>query len=147
MRMAQKERWKDIQSKVKNMEGKRPKSEHCVKNAVQRVQASGKKGFANTSYKNCGCKRKLTPGEEKLVVDYVKKWRRKLFCTCLHIKREAGCEQVDDSSNLEQAWVLLEAGSSQEPTHRRATPKEESICREASLPQAFLVGREHALGV
>ena len=50
MRMVQKEKWKDIQSKVKNMEGKRPKSEHCVKNAVQRVNASGKKGVAMTNY-------------------------------------------------------------------------------------------------
>ena len=88
MRMVQKEKWKDIQSKVKNMEGKRPKSEHCVKNAVQRVNASGKKGVAMTNYKNCGRKRALTPQEEKMVVDYVQKWRRKLFCTCDHIKKE-----------------------------------------------------------
>ena len=88
MRMVQKEKWKDIQSKVKNMEGKRPKSEHCVKNAVQRVHASGKKGVAMTNYKNCGRKRALTPQEEKMVVDYVQKWRRKLFCTCDHIKKE-----------------------------------------------------------
>ena len=88
MRMVQKEKWKDIQSKVKNMEGKRPKSEHCVKNAVQRVQASGRKGVALTNYKNCGRKRKLTPEQEKMVVDYVQKWRKKLFCTCQHIKKE-----------------------------------------------------------
>ena len=87
MRMVQKEKWKDIQSKVKNMEGKRPKSEHCVKNAVQRVQASGKKGVAMTNYKNCGRKRKLTPEEEKKVVGYVHQWRTKLFCTCDHSKK------------------------------------------------------------
>ena len=88
MRVVQKAKWKDIQGKVKNMEGKRPKSQHCVKNAVQRVQASGKKGLAITNYKNCGRKRKLTPEEEKKVVDYVQKWRRKFFCTCQHMKKE-----------------------------------------------------------
>ena len=88
MRVVQHAKWKDIQSKVKNMEGKKPKSEHCVKNAVQRVHASGRKGVAMTKYKNCGRKRKLTPQEEKNVVEYVQKWRRKLFCTCQHIKKE-----------------------------------------------------------
>ena len=68
MRMVQKEKWKDIQSKVKNMEGKRPKSEHCVKNAVQRVHASGKKGVAMSTNKNCGRKKALTPQGEKMVV-------------------------------------------------------------------------------
>ena len=86
--MVKRAKWKDIQGKVKNMEGTTPKSQHCVKNAVQRVQASGKKGVAMTNYKNCGRKRKLTAQEEKMVVDYVQKWRRKLFCTCDHIKKE-----------------------------------------------------------
>ena len=88
MRMVEKAKWKDIHSKVKNMEGKRPKSEHCVMNAVQRVKASGKKGVAVTNYKNCGRKRALTPEEEKKIVQYVQKWRSKLFCTCAHIKKE-----------------------------------------------------------
>ena len=88
MRVVKRAKWKDIQGKVKNMEGTMPKSQHCVKNAVQRVQASGKKGVAMTNYKNCGRKRKLTAQEEKMVVDYVQKWRRKLFCTCDHIKKE-----------------------------------------------------------
>ena len=68
MRVVEKAKWKDIQSKVKNLEGKKPKSQHCVKNAVQRVQASGKKGMATTNYKNCGRKRALTPQGEKMVV-------------------------------------------------------------------------------
>ena len=88
MRVVQKAKWKDIQSKVKNIQGTMPKSEHCVKNAVQRVKASGKKGVAMTNYKNCGRKRKLTPAEEKKFVQYVQTWRRKLFCICDHIKKE-----------------------------------------------------------
>ena len=69
MRVVQKAKWKDIKNKVKNIQGTKPKSEHCVQNAVQRVQASGKKGVAMTNYKNCGRKRKLSPAEEKKVVD------------------------------------------------------------------------------
>ena len=40
MRVVEKAKWRDIHSKVKNVEGKKPKSEHCFMNAVQRVQAS-----------------------------------------------------------------------------------------------------------
>ena len=34
-----------------------PKCEHCVKNVVQRVQASGKKGVAISNDKKCGRKK------------------------------------------------------------------------------------------
>ena len=81
-------KWKDILCKVKNMQGKRPKSEKGIKNAVQRVTASGKKGVATTNYKNCGRKKALTLQETKMVINYVQKWRKKIFCTCPHIKRE-----------------------------------------------------------
>ena len=64
MRLVQRAKWKDIQGKVRNIQGKRPKSEHVVKNAVQRVQASGKKGVAATNFKNCGCK-KILPQKKK----------------------------------------------------------------------------------
>ena len=70
------------------MQGKTPQSEHCVKNAVQRVTAAGKKGVAKTNYKNCGRKKVLTPDENKKVLDFVKTWRKKVFCTCRHIRGE-----------------------------------------------------------
>ena len=88
MRVVEKMKWTDIQKKVKNVQGKTPQSEHCVKNAVQRVTAAGKKGVAKTNYKNCGRKRALTPDESKQVVDFVKTWRKKAFCTCRHIRGE-----------------------------------------------------------
>ena len=81
-------KWHQIQAKVKNVQGKTPESEHCVKNAVQRVTTSGKKGVAKTNYKNCGRKKALTPEEETQVVDFVKCWRKKVFCTCRHIRGE-----------------------------------------------------------
>ena len=92
MRVVEHAKWKDIQSKVKNMEGKKPKSEHCVKNAVQRVQASGRKGVAMTNYKNCGRKRKLTPQQEKAVVEYVQVEEEVVLHLPAHEERiEAGC--------------------------------------------------------
>ena len=39
---------------VKNVQGKRPGSEHAVKNAVERVSAAGPKGIAVTRYANLG---------------------------------------------------------------------------------------------
>ena len=68
--------WNKIQEKVKNVSGQKPQSEHCVKNAVQRVTTAGKKGVAKTNYKNCGRKKALTPEESKQVVDFVTTWRR-----------------------------------------------------------------------
>ena len=121
MRLVQRAKWKDIQGKVKNMQGKRPKSEHVVKNAVQRVQASGKKGVAVTNYKNCGCKRSLTPEEEKKVADYVQKWRKKLFCTCSHIKKELKL----DVGRMTIVRTLKRAGY-----HWRQVPKKSPIKEE-----------------
>ena len=46
MRVVQKMKFDDVRKKVKNMQGKTPKSKHCVENAVQRVKASGKKGVS-----------------------------------------------------------------------------------------------------
>ena len=34
-------KWKDIQKQVKTIEGKRPSSDHAVRNAVARVDAAG----------------------------------------------------------------------------------------------------------
>ena len=133
MRMVQKEKWKDIQSKVKNMEGKRPKSEHCVKNAVQRVQASGRKGVAVTNYKNCGRKRKLTPEDEKKVVAYVQKWRKKLFCTCNHIKKELKL----DVGRLTIVRTLKRAGY-----HWRQVPRKSPIKEVKTMPAADAVDND-----
>ena len=121
MRLVQRAKWKDIQSKVKNIQGKRPKSEHAVKNAVQRVQASGKKGVAVTNYKSCGRKRSLTPEEKKKVVEYVQKWRKKLFCTCNHIKRELKL----DVGRMTIVQTLKRAGY-----HWRQVPKKSPIKEE-----------------
>ena len=70
MRKVQKMKWGEIQEKVKNLQGKTPQSDHCVRNAVRRVTAAGKKGVAKTNYKNCGRKKALTPEEDNKVVEF-----------------------------------------------------------------------------
>lgn len=99
MRKVQKKKWKDIRLLVKTIQGKRPQSEHAVKNAVGRVDHAGPAGIATTKYKNCGRRygedgRKylLTEKQERDVVAFVKKWRNKRFCTCKYIKRELKLE-------------------------------------------------------
>ena len=92
-------KWKQIQKEVKTMEGKRPLSDHAVRNAVARVEAGGARGIATTNYENCGRrygedggKYMLTPKQTHDVVQFVKMWRNKKFCTCRNIKRELKLE-------------------------------------------------------
>ena len=92
-------KWNKIQKMVKNVQGKRPDSDHCVRNAVARVEAAGSKGMPTTKYKNSGRrygsdggKYLLTEKQQKDVVAFVKHWRHKRFCTCEHIKRELQLE-------------------------------------------------------
>ena len=95
MRKEAKWKWKDIRRKVKTVEGKTPKSEHAVKNAVKRIMNTKAAGTPTTGYKNCGRrygpdggKYKLTEKQRNEVVKFVKAWRNKRFCTCRYIKQE-----------------------------------------------------------
>ena len=79
----------EIQKEVQTMEGKRPQSDHAVRNAVARVDTAGARGIATTKYENCGRrygedggKYLLTPKLENEVVQFVKMWRNKKFCAC-----------------------------------------------------------------
>ena len=81
-------KWKDIWKSVKTIEGKRLETDHAVRNAVARVDAAGARGIATTKYKNCGRrygedggKYMVTPKQEDEVVQFVKMWRNKKFCT------------------------------------------------------------------
>ena len=92
-------KWGKIQKMVKNIQGKRPDSDHCVRNAVARVEAAGSKGLPTTRYKNSGRrygsdggKYLLSAKQQKDVVQFVKKWRSKGFCICEYIKREMKLE-------------------------------------------------------
>ena len=99
MRKKQKMKWEDIRKQVKTMEGKQPESDHAVRNGVARADNAGARGIATTKYENCGRrygedggKYILTPQQVKQVVQFVKQWRNKRFCTCKHIGRELKLE-------------------------------------------------------
>ena len=131
MRVVEKMKWTDIQKKVKNVQGKTPLSEHCVKNAVQRQTAAGKKGVAKTNYKNCGRKKALTPEQAKQVVGFVKEWRKKSF---LHMSLHQGRAEIESElghrcSNSEQEWLLLASSAQEKPPHRCPAKEKERVYR------------------
>ena len=77
---------RDVCDEVVNMLGARP-SFHAVRSAIQGVKAvHGTHAIPQTKYANCGRRRKLTPEQEAAVVEFVKKWRNKRFCTCNYIR-------------------------------------------------------------
>ena len=75
----------DIRSEVVNMAGE-TSSYKVVWNAVQAVQAARGTETPQARYGNCGRKRKLSLAQEQAIVDFVKKWRHKRFCTCNYIR-------------------------------------------------------------
>lgn len=88
-------KWKEIRKKVKTVEGKAPQSEHAVRNAVERVARTPRRGIPTTNYKNSGRRygpdgRRCMISEKdvKALVQFVKQWRNKRFCTCRYIKQE-----------------------------------------------------------
>ena len=80
--------FEDIRDEVSNLNGDRP-SNTAVSSAVKRVDAMKKRGVATPTcnYDKCGRKFALTPEQQKSVVDFVKKWNNKRFCTCAYVKR------------------------------------------------------------
>ena len=77
---------RDVRDEVVNMLGARP-SVKAVWRAIQFAKAvHGTHAIHKTKYANCGRKRKLTPGQERAVVDFVETWRNKRFCTCGYIR-------------------------------------------------------------
>ena len=99
LRKKRKMKWTAIQKLVRNLQGKRPQSNHCVRNAVERVEAAGARNMPTTRYKNSGRrygsdggKYKLTPKQAKQVVQFVRQWRHKRFCTCRYIRQEMNLE-------------------------------------------------------
>ena len=78
-----------VRLQLRTVAGSRPKRD-AVRNAVGRVAALSKKdGFsAKLKYGNCGGKPVLSDAQQAAVVDFVKKWRAKRFCTCRCIIRE-----------------------------------------------------------
>ena len=80
-------KWLKICSEVRNIKGEVP-TEHAVRNAVERMRASGKAKIPHTNYANCGRKSVLTEEQQRQIVAFVKRWRNKRFCTCKYVRQE-----------------------------------------------------------
>ena len=76
----------EVRKQVTNVQGETP-SIKAVWSAVKRVEnMAGDDLVPGSNYGNCGRKPKLTEEQEVAVVEFVKKWRHKRFCTCAYIK-------------------------------------------------------------
>ena len=93
LRKKMKLQWKDVRDQVHTAGGGRP-GRHALEDAVARVDtqqcqaAFQRTGIASLAYQNCGRKPVLTPAQKSAVVDFVKRWRSKRFCTAAYIARE-----------------------------------------------------------
>ena len=89
LRKKLKQPWAKIRTQLRTMSGDRP-NKHAMRNAVARVQASSTKdGFSpKLNYGNCGKKPRLTDAQQNAIVEFVRKWRAKRFCTARYIIRE-----------------------------------------------------------
>lgn len=101
LRVKQRWKWCDILDEVVNVKGE-PTSEFCVRLAVKRLQNKGRAAIPKSNYQNCGRrygkdggKYKITPAQAQKVVQFVKTWRHKRFCTCPHIRRELKLDVSD----------------------------------------------------
>ena len=73
-----------------NMEMRKP-GRHALWAAINRVsQMSAGDLLPQSRYSNCGRRRALSDDDTDRIVDFVKKWRSKRFCTCNYIKHELG---------------------------------------------------------
>ena len=65
----------------------------AVREAVARLETMEDGAFVpKTKSRNCGRKKILPNATELKMVDFVKKWRNKRFCTCTYIRAELWLE-------------------------------------------------------
>ena len=111
-------------------------------------------GVAHAKYKNCGHKKSLTPEQATQVVDFVKHWRAKVFCSCRHVRAElklkVSLTTISRTLNrhisfsflcfifsycmylrkklINQAPLLLEGSPQEASPHRCPEEEEEGVC-------------------
>ena len=85
--------WKRVRAMVRTVSGD-PPGQDAVEDAVRRVDMQQqtpefqKTGVAQLGYANCGRPSLLSPSQKRSVVDFVKRWRSKRFCTANYIINE-----------------------------------------------------------
>ena len=93
MRHVQKLPWLAIRERVRTCSGARPRR-HALADAVGRISeqrhtaAFRRTGVAATAYTRCGRKQLLDPQQRSAIVEFVKRWRSKRFCTAAYIVQE-----------------------------------------------------------
>ena len=82
--------WPEIQQRTTNVLGETA-GDKAVREAVARIEAMEDGALVpQTKYGKCGRKKSLPVSMEKKIVDFVKKWRHKRFCTCAYVRAELG---------------------------------------------------------
>ena len=82
--------WPEIQERTTNVLGEAA-GDKAVREAVARIEAMEDGALVpQTNYGNCGRKKSLPASTERKILEFVKKWRHKRFCTCAYIRAELG---------------------------------------------------------
>ena len=85
--------WAKIQTMLLTVDGGRP-SLKGMRAAVRRIDAQRytptfrRTGTASLAYGNCGRKPSLAANQKAAVIEFVKRWRHKRFCTAAYIIQE-----------------------------------------------------------
>ena len=85
--------WREVRTQLLTVSGRRP-SRKAMFHAVARIEAQRhttgfrRTGAATLAYQNCGRKPMLSAQEKASVVDFVRRWRSKRFCTAAYIIQE-----------------------------------------------------------
>ena len=93
LRHVQKLPWLAIQERVRTCSGARPRR-HALADAVRRISdqchsaAFRRTGVATTAYARCGRKQLLDTQQRSAIVEFVKCWHSKRFCTAAYIVQE-----------------------------------------------------------
>ena len=98
---------------------------------IRRVNDMGQADLVpKTRYENCGRKRSLTDREEAQVIEFVKRWRHKAFCTCRYIRQELGLAAAPRTINR----LLNDHGY-----YWRTVPKIQGLSKEQLLKRKAFV--------
>ena len=82
--------WPEIQERTTNVLGEAA-GDKAVREAVARIEAMEDGALVpKTNYGNCGRKKSLPASTERKILEFVKQWRHKRFCTCAYIRAELG---------------------------------------------------------
>ena len=89
LRKKLKQSWAKVRFHTRTVGGKRP-GQSAAEDAVARVGAQKGRadGIAKLNYGNCGRLPLLSESDKKRIVEFVKRWRAKRFCTSPYIRSE-----------------------------------------------------------